>query len=77
MIWNKNGTGGKWGSYGRQRPIFGSYPYPPNVLFKTVHEYILVFAKPRATKTRGPKVVPLEWLMKSPLDEAARRSEQV
>ena len=56
IIWSKDGTGGKWGSYGSQRPIFGSYPYPPNFLFKNVHEYVLVFAKPRTTKTKGPKV---------------------
>lgn len=56
IIWSKDGTGGKWGSYGAQRPIFGSYPYPPNFLFKNVHEYILVFAKPGLTKTKGPKV---------------------
>jgi site-specific DNA-methyltransferase (adenine-specific) len=46
IIWVKDGTGGKWGSYGKQRPIFGSYPYPPNFLFKNVHEYILIFRKP-------------------------------
>ena len=34
----------------------GSYPYPPNFLFKNVHEYILTFAKPSATRTKGPKV---------------------
>lgn len=56
IIWSKDKTGGKWGSYGSQRPIFGSYPYPPNFLFKNVHEYILVFAKPALTKTKGPKV---------------------
>ena len=56
IIWSKNGSGGKWGSYGAQRPIFGSYPYPPNFLFKNVHEYILIFAKPALTKTKGPKV---------------------
>lgn len=56
IIWSKNGSGGKWGSYGAQRPIFGSYPYPPNFLFKNVHEYILVFAKPPQRKTKGPKV---------------------
>lgn len=56
IIWSKDGTGGKWGSYGAQRPIFGSYPYPPNFLFKNVHEYILIFAKPGRTKTKGPKV---------------------
>jgi DNA modification methylase len=56
IIWSKDGTGGKWGSYGAQRPIFGSYPYPPNFLFKNVHEYILIFAKPAMNKTKGPKV---------------------
>ena len=56
IIWSKDGTGGKWGSYGAQRPIFGSYPFPPNFLFKNVHEYVLVFAKPNTTKTKGPKV---------------------
>ena len=65
VIWNKNGTGGRWGSWGRQRPIFGSYPYPPNFLFKTVHEYILIFAKPPAMRTRGPKVKSLSALMQS------------
>lgn len=63
IIWNKNGTGGKWGSSGQQRPIFGSYPYPPNFLFKTVHEYILIVAKPPEKETRGPKVVRLAHLM--------------
>ena len=56
IIWSKDGTGGRWGSYGAQRPIFGSYPFPPNLLFKNVHEYVLVFAKPSTTKTKGPKV---------------------
>lgn len=63
IIWSKDGTGGKWGSYGAQRPIFGSYPYPPNFLFKNVHEYILIFAKPPSTKTKGPKVQPYKKLM--------------
>jgi site-specific DNA-methyltransferase (adenine-specific) len=63
IIWNKDGTGGKWGSYGKQRPIFGSYPYPPNFHFKNVHEYILIFAKPRTTAVRGPKVQNYERLM--------------
>ncbi len=56
IIWSKDGSGGKWGSYGAQRPIFGSYPYPPNFLFKNVHEYILIFSKPSPAKKRGPKV---------------------
>ena len=56
IIWSKDGSGGKWGSYGSQRPIFGSYPYPPNFLFKNVHEYVLIFAKPSTTKTKGRKV---------------------
>ncbi len=63
IIWSKDGTGGRWGSANAQRPIFGSYPYPPNLLFKNVHEYILVFSKPPARKSRGPKVVPYDELM--------------
>ena len=63
LIWCKDGTGGKWGSYGAQRPIFGSYPYPPNFLFKNVHEYILVFSKPPQKATKGPKVQQYEELM--------------
>ena len=64
VIWTKDRTGGKWGSYGSQRPIFGSYPYPPNLLFKNVHEYILIFAKPKSKKTRGPKAVSYEEMMR-------------
>lgn len=64
VIWNKNGTGGRWGSAGAQRPIFGSYPYPPNFLFKTVHEYILVVSKPSTVRKKGPKVKALEGLIK-------------
>jgi site-specific DNA-methyltransferase (adenine-specific) len=56
IVWSKDATGGRWGSYGAQRPIFGSYPYPPNFLFKNVHEYILIFAKPPAKRVTGPKV---------------------
>jgi len=56
IIWSKDGTGGRWGSANGQRPIFGSYPYPPNFLFKNVHEYILIFAKPNAKPVTGPKV---------------------
>lgn len=66
IIWNKHGTGGKWGSSGAQRPIFGSYPYPPNFLFKTVHEHIIVMSKPGEGKTKGPKVRSYERLV-SPL----------
>lgn len=69
IIWSKDGTGGRWGSWGTQRPIFGSYPFPPNFLFKTVHEHILILAKPPGRKTRGPKVVPYDQLMaRSPED---------
>lgn len=64
IVWSKDGTGGRWGSANSQRPIFGSYPYPPNFLFKNVHEYILVFAKPPSRKTKGPKVEPYEMLMR-------------
>lgn len=63
IIWSKDGTGGKWGSFGAQRPIFGSYPYPPSFLFKNVHEYVLIFAKPALTKTKGPKVKQYSALM--------------
>ena len=66
LVWSKDGTGGKWGSWGAQRPIFGSYPYPPNFLFKNVHEYILIFAKPQRRKTRGPKVQQYSELMNAP-----------
>lgn len=63
IVWSKDGTGGKWGSYGEQRPIFGSYPYPPNFHFKNVHEYILIFAKPSDKIVKGPKVQNYERLM--------------
>lgn len=63
IVWSKDGTGGRWGSWGQQRPIFGSYPYPPNFLFKNVHEYILIFAKPPATPVRGPKALRYEILI--------------
>jgi DNA modification methylase len=63
IIWSKDGTGGRWGSANAQRPIFGSYPYPPNFLFKNVHEYILVFAKPSTTRSKGPKALPYDQLM--------------
>ena len=63
LVWSKDRTGGRWGSAGIQRPIFGSYPYPPNFLFKNVHEYILVFAKPPHKVTTGPKVVSYRELM--------------
>lgn len=63
VIWNKDGTGGKWGSSGKQRPIFGSYPYPPNFLFKNVHEHILIVAKPAKTKNKNARALPYEELM--------------
>jgi site-specific DNA-methyltransferase (adenine-specific) len=66
VIWSKDGTGGKWGSWGSQRPIFGSYPYPPNFLFKTVHEHILIFSKPPKTKVRNARAVPYDQLMAEP-----------
>lgn len=65
VVWSKDRTGGKWGSWGKQRPIFGSYPYPPNFLFKTVHEYIIIAAKPASAKSRGPKVKNYASLMAS------------
>lgn len=63
IIWSKDRTGGRWGSANGQRPIFGSYPYPPNFLFKNVHEYVIVFAKPALTKSKGAKVRRYDELM--------------
>jgi len=63
IIWSKDGTGGKWGSWGNQRPIFGSYPYPPNFYFKNVHEYILVFAKPSGKVIKDKKAKKLAEIM--------------
>lgn len=63
IIWSKDGTGGRWGSANGQRPIFGSYPYPPNFLFKNVHEYIIVFAKPGLSRSKGAKVRRYDELM--------------
>jgi site-specific DNA-methyltransferase (adenine-specific) len=56
IVWSKDKTGGRWGSANNQRPIFGSYPYPPNFLFKNVHEHILIFAKPNGQLRTGDKV---------------------
>ncbi|SFA58647.1 site-specific DNA-methyltransferase (adenine-specific) [Paracoccus halophilus] len=63
VIWSKDGTGGRWGSANGQRPIFGSYPYPPNFLFKNIHEYIIIFAKPGPSKSKGAKVREYKSLM--------------
>jgi DNA modification methylase len=63
LIWSKDGTGGRWGSWGEQRPIFGSYPYPPNFLFKNVHEYIVIVAKPRRLRTKAKTALPYAELM--------------
>lgn len=68
VIWSKDGTGGKWGSWGNQRPIFGSYPYPPNFLFKNIHEHILILIKPPDERKNGGKVRRLQDIMR--LDEA-------
>lgn len=62
IIWSKDGTGGKWGSHGKQRPIFGSYPYPPNFLFKNVHEHILVFSKPPIKLIKNKNAIPYKNL---------------
>ena len=72
IVWSKDGTGGRWGSANEQRPIFGSYPYPPNFLFKNVHEYILVFSKPSPKKLKGAKAVPYSELMADPCSAGAR-----
>ena len=63
IIWSKDGTGGRWGSANGQRPIFGSYPYPPNFLFKNVHEYVIIFAKPGLTRSKSAKVRLYDKLM--------------
>ena len=68
IIWSKDGTGGKWGSWGHQRPIFGSYPYPPNFYFKNVHEHILIFAKPSGKVITNAKAKKLADIM--PLKKA-------
>jgi site-specific DNA-methyltransferase (adenine-specific) len=70
IIWNKDGTGGKWGSANGQRPIFGSYPYPPNLLFKNVHEYIIIAAKPPSKKSTGKTVVPYDDIMRRPAESS-------
>lgn len=63
VIWSKDGTGGKWGSWGAQRPIFGSYPYPPTFYFKNVNEYILVFSKPPSKEITSKKAKQFTDLM--------------
>ncbi len=63
IIWSKDGTGGRWGSANKQRPIFGSYPYPPNFLFKNIHEHILIFAKPPAKRVTGKTVKSYDFLL--------------
>ena len=74
IIWSKDGTGGKWGSWGKQRPIFGSYPYPPNFLFKNVHEYIIIVAKPPKKRTNGKTVLPYAELMELDAHNGVRAS---
>jgi site-specific DNA-methyltransferase (adenine-specific) len=76
LIWSKDKTGGRWGSANGQRPIFGSYPYPPNFLFKNVHEYILVFAKPNGDLRKGEKVRLYTELMGMQLKEIAVEAEE-
>ena len=63
IIWSKDGTGGKWGSWGTQRPVFGSYPFPPNFLFKNVHEYIIIASKPPAKRSTGKNALPYAQVM--------------
>lgn len=67
IVWSKDGTGGRWGSHGKQRPIFGSYPYPPNLLFKNVNEYILVFSKPSGKRIMSVKALPYAALIRGDL----------
>ncbi len=56
IVWSKDKTGGKWGSFGRQRPIFGSYPYPPHFYFKNIHEYIIIARKSETPTAKGPEL---------------------
>lgn len=56
IVWSKDKTGGKWGSFGRQRPIFGSYPYPPHFYFKNIHEYIIIARKSETPTGKGPEL---------------------
>ena len=49
-----------------QRPIFGSYPYPPNFPFKNVHEYIIIAAEPPSKKSTGKTVLPYNEIMRVP-----------
>lgn len=56
IVWSKDKTGGKWGSFGQQRPIFGSYPYPPHFYFKNIHEYIIIAKKSVMGKFKGPEL---------------------
>ncbi len=56
IVWSKDKTGGEWGSFGRQRPIFGSYPYPPHFYFKNIHEYIIIVRKSETPTAKGPEL---------------------
>jgi DNA modification methylase len=59
IVWSKDKTGGKWGSFGAQRPIFGSYPYPPHFYFKNIHEYIIIAKKSISGGFKGPDLTEL------------------
>ena len=82
LIWSKDKTGGRWGSANMQRPIFGSYPFPPNFLFKNIHEYIIIFAKPGGAVRKGEKVRLYDELMgkevisNSPIKKVAPTSDK-
>ncbi len=77
LIWSKDKTGGRWGSANMQRPIFGSYPYPPNFLFKNIHEYIVIFAKPGGAIRTGEKVRLYDELMGKPTAKAVAKKKKV
>jgi DNA modification methylase len=76
LIWSKDKTGGRWGSANMQRPIFGSYPYPPNFLFKNVHEYIVIFAKPGGIVRKGEKVRLYDELMGKAVEETEPKKKK-
>jgi DNA modification methylase len=77
IIWSKDGTGGRWGSANKQRPIFGSYPYPPNFLFKNVHEHILIFAKPPSKRVTGKTVKSYDFLLGRGEDSSKKRDRKL
>lgn len=67
IIWSKEGTESDRMREHWQKPIFGSFPYPPNLLFRNLHDYIIVFEKPKLAQSRGVKVRTYDEIMGGPL----------